>query len=254
MEDYATLGSIVEEYIIQEGYDTTHNFPRLYNLAIRGLKNLHYDVSGEPTYTILELDENNLADVPAGLVKVRSMNFMSRGGLVPINETKTKNPWTINTSGQEVRPIAETEVDPSDATAYQLYFSPEVDAARWKNGEFIGHTFAGANGNPYTYLRNYDTNKFEFSSNVNGVVLLDFLQNPQMIDEKFRVHPYTELPILNWLEWKDKGSKPYTPLGEKMYLKKQYFASKRWAKMQYNSTSTQEIRNGQRKNYSLTPK
>lgn len=250
----ATLGSIVEEYIIQSGMDTTHNFPRLYNIAVRGLKNMNYDVSGEPTYEILTLDENNLACVPDGMVKVRQMSFMSRGGLVPINETKTKNPWTTNKSGQEVRPIEETTVDPSDSTAYQLYFSPEVDAARWKNGEFIGHTFAGTNGNPYTYLRNYDTNKFEFSSNVTGVVLLDYLKNPQLIDDKFRVHPYTELPLLNWLEWKDAANKRYIPLSEKAYLKKQYFDSKRWAKMQYNSTNTQEIRNAQRKNYALTPK
>ena len=253
MEDYTTLGSLVEEFIIEKGMDTIHDWPRLYNIALRGLKNLHYDVSGEPTFIQLELDEYGLADVPTGVVKVRELVFMSHQGLVPIAESKTKNPWTTK-KGKEVPPAPTNSAETSVLQNYKNIYSSDVDAARYKNGESVGHVFAGAEGNPYIYRRNYDTNKFEFSSNINGPIFLDCIMNPLEVNSKFRVHPLSEQPILYWLEWKDKQHRPNVPLAEKQLLKKQYYDAKRHSKMQFNSRSLRDIRNGQRKNYSLTIK
>jgi hypothetical protein len=132
--------------------------------------------------------------------------------------------------------------------------SPDEISKHWKNGEFTGGVFAGnPTGNPYTYQRNYDTNKLEFSSNVQGTVMVEYIGSPQVQGNDFCIHPFLEEPLMYWLEWKDRAFKDRVGVGDKMRLRKQYHDAKRWAKMQFNSRSPQEIRNKQRKGYSLTP-
>lgn len=252
MDSYNDLGTIVDEYIIERGSDTRHNYSRLLNIAIRGLKQMTYDISGTPTYEILELDANGRADVPKGMVKLIQMSFMTNGGLVPIAPTDTKNPWTLNTQGEDVRPVTESLPSTADATAYDTYFAPDIAAARWKNGEFIGHVFAGGGGNPFTYLHNYDTNKFEFSSNVSGTIVAEILKNPQLINGKFKVHPYIEDVLLKFIYHRDINMKKSIPIAEKERARRDYYAAKNWARMQLFSKSKDDIRNAQRKHYSLT--
>lgn len=246
-----TLGDIVDQYIISSGRDTRHNYSRFYQLGIRALKNLSYDVSGAPTFMVLELDEQNTACVPDNLVKIREIFIPTRGGRLPINENNNKNPQTVNQQG-----VVSNAVSQIDETGFGdlEFFSPENISRYYRNGQFTGGVFSGnPNGNPYSYIRNYDTNRLEFSSNVCGTVILEYLGSLDKNGNDFCVHPFLEEPVMFYLEWQDNAHKRSVGSGEKARLRKQYHDAKRWAKMQFNSTSTQQIREQQRRGYSLTP-
>jgi hypothetical protein len=215
-----------------------------------GLRNLNYDVSGTPTYAILELDDQNTASIPTDLVKIREVFIATNGGRLPINENKTRNPQTVS-QGRISNAVPQTS-DLTDGSTYD-FVSPEEIAARYRNGEFVGGVFSGnRDGNPYQYLRNYETNRLEFSSNVSGTVVMEYLGNIGVEGEDFVIHPFLEKPLMDWLAWYDAKYKRTVGSGEKERLRRNYYASKNWAKMQFNAESPQAIRNAQRKGYKLT--
>lgn len=243
-----TLGDLVDQHIVSMGYDTRHNYSRLYQLGVRALKNLSYDVSGAPTYLVLDLDDKNTYCLPSNLVKIKEIFISTNRGKIPINENNTRSPQTVDSRG-----VVSDSVNPTiDSRSFDLdYYSPEEASRIYKNGQFTGGVFSGnPNGNPYTYIRNYDTNRLEFSSNVCGNVIMEYLATLSSNGNDFNVHPFLEEPVMNFLEWKDSNN---VGGGEKYRLRKQYYDSKKWAKMQFNSTSTQQIREQQRRGYSLTP-
>jgi hypothetical protein len=247
MTGYRTLGDIVDEFIILKGYDTRHNFQRLYNISIRGLKSLWFDVSGTPVNTYLELDENQSAHIPNGLVKVIGLWISTLSGKIPILENNKINPITSKSENTITEPINNRSI----ISNYGL--SPDVSASYWKNGEFTGGVFSGVGGNPYTYVINYEANKFQFSSVVPKRVLCEFIQNPAMVNNKFYIHPFVEEPILNYLHWKDAEFNPQISSGEKDRLRFIFYRSKDHAKNQFNSSNMDEFRDAFRKWYSQTP-
>jgi len=74
-----------------------------------------------------------------------------------------------------------------------------------------------------------------------------------MIDDKFYIHPFTEDPILNYLEWKDAAFNPTIGSGEKERLKSAFYRSKEWSKMQFQSENMDAMRNAFRKYYGQSP-
>jgi len=247
MEGHRTLGDIVDEFIILKGYDTRHDFQRFYNISIRGLRGLWFDTNGTPVNTYLNLDENNSVCVPNGLIKVLGMWLTSRQGKIPILENNKINPITSETPDPVTLPYYGRDSLANGAV------TPDYGARYWKNGEFTGGVFAGVGGNPFTYMINYEQNKFQFSSNVPSVVLCEFLQNPAMINNKYYVHPFIEEPIMNYLQWKDAEFNPQVSSGEKDRLRFAYYRSKEWAKQQFNSANLDEFRNAFRKFYGQAP-
>jgi len=94
-----SLGDIVTEYLIAAGYESKQNYPRLLDMAIRGLKEIHYDVSGVTVWTPVQLDEFNRYCIPNNIVKLISFWIESKNGLIPIADSSNSvlekgNPFT----------------------------------------------------------------------------------------------------------------------------------------------------------------
>lgn len=249
MHEQRTLGDILDEYIIERGYSTRHNWDRLYNIGIRVLKELSYDVSGTPSYEKLELDEMNRACIPTGIVKVIGIDIMTDQGLIPVAETSSKNPFLYK-DGIETAPtptVLGTEPNINSG------IGADVIEARFKNGESIGHQFRGGGGNPYKYLRNYETNKFEFSSNVSGTVVITYLKNPSFVNGKLLIEPLTEDAIIKGLYYRDIHMKMHIPLQERLSAKNSYIAAKNWARQRLYSQRAKEISSASRNHYGLNP-
>lgn len=244
------LSDIIDEYIIQEGYDTRHNFDRYMSLGMRALKELNYDVSGKPSFQILELDSKASACVPCGVVKVLGMYMYSREGLIPIMESVRLNPSTLQ-NGEIVQPtIPESDID--YANFFNIGLTTDGFAARFKRGEFVGHNFAGA---PYafTYMRNYDTNRFEFSSNVRREILLKALFNPSAVDGSFMVDAFDEKVILAYLRYIDLRANRSVNMNEKLLAKREYEGMKVQARKQHYAKDPRELAMAFRNNYGLNP-
>lgn len=244
-----TIGDVVDEYMIEVGYDSRQQYSRLLNMAIRGLKDLTYDVSGEPTWDLLTLDDNNRAVPPDGLVKIIGIYMNSNQGLQEVVESSKLAPTIVNDSGEEVIPV---NVFPTDyGTLYNNYYNNS--AQHFQNGQYIGAEYAGVESNPFKYRRNYDTNRLEFSSNVSSPVI-EYLKDPKMVNGKHVVHPFIMDALMYWLHYADTRFKKSTPAGEKDFNQRRYLSSKNLAARRLVSLSTGNFRDAARAGYSLTSK
>jgi hypothetical protein len=241
-----TLGSIVDEYIIAAGYDTRHGYDRLYNIAVAGLKDLWYDVSGIPAVVNLPTDNLNRAEIPQGLVKIISLSFQSERGLIPIYPSSSKNPII-----DDCPPVNDTQDFLWDTASFP--FRPEA-ALRYRNGEFLGGIYSGGNGNPFVYRVNYETNTIEFSSNIpTKLIVAEYLCNPSVIDGKFMVDEFVADALVFYIDWMDSAFKKSVPPFVKREKEQLYHRRKSIARARVQSENIRILGSGFRKGYKLTP-
>lgn len=242
------LSDVIDEYIIQEGYDTRHNFDRYMSLGFRCLKEMNYDISGKPSNQVLTID-NGSACVPCGIVKVIGLFTPERDGLVPIMPSSKLIPAVIE-NGEIVEP-PKTNIT-EDYLGADFGLTTDVFAARFRRGEFVGHVFSGQEY-PYTYYHNHDTNRFEFSSNVHGPVILRGLFNPAMVDGNFIVESFDENAIMLYLRYVDLRSRPNVSLGEKEQARRDYFGARLQARKRHSAPDPRLFGLAFRNNYGLNP-
>lgn len=246
-----TIADVVDEFLIERGYNGRHQYERVLNMAIRGLKEIWYDVSGVPSWTPLTLDSNNTSAIPCGLINVVRMCMNINGyGLCEIALTTHMTPTLVEDNGT----LEERNINPKqDHSAFALdggYYDGDTN---FRFGQFVGGIYKGVGSNPYMYRRNYDTNKFEFSSNVNNVVL-EYLADPSMVNGEYMVDPLIQDALMYWLFHADSRFKKSVGAGEKQFNQQRYVAAKNHARMRMSPNTPANLRQATRGSYSLTTK
>lgn len=246
-----TVGDVVTQYLIEKGENSQHGRDRLINIAISGLKEMHYDVTGEPVFVQLELDSNNTAAVPTGLINVIGMYMNSKNyGLLEIVESKQLPPNIVNKQGEVV------EADKSSFGNDNGFFGGngyggEV-GSYFQGGEFRGGLYEGLGGNPYTYNWNRSTNRFEFSSNIQHPIL-EYLGELGRTKGKHCVPDFAVDALIAWIRHAETRNKPISPR-EKQYNQQTYVNAKNLVLRRMANITPGNLRDGFRKKYSLTVK
>lgn len=250
-----TLGTpirnIVDEYIIEMGYDSRHNYPRILNMAIRGLKELHYDVTGAPSIIELQLDDNQTAPIPTGFISiVRMMLNDPQFGLLEMTTDPSMPPRVITQNNGENIDVPQPSIGNSDLSLGDA-FSPIAGARYFKQNTFVGGVYKGVDPNPFTYRINYDTNRIEFSSVVRTPIL-EYMTDPQVVNGERMVPNFAADTLMYWLHHADGRFKKTLSPREKQFNQQRYVASKnhlgqRLAEMTYGS-----MRAAKNRHYNLT--
>lgn len=218
------LKDIVNEYLFAQGKDASHDFQRILQCAIRGLKDLHYDVSGEPVEQYVALEDNNTIAIPDDIVTIIGIFYPSEDNeLVPIVENKSLAPKRDN-CGSLTNP-EERVFDFINYTTQPYNFY----AQHFRNGEVIGGFFRERGGTNLFYNINQQNGTIEFSDTVSGTVLLTYLGTPKRISGNFLVHQFLEEPLLTWIHWDSIRYRNNMPLQEKQYRKQEYYDMKHLA-------------------------
>ena len=246
-----TIGDIVDEFLIEKGYNGRHQYERVLNLAIRGLKEIWYDVSGVLSWTELTLDSNNTSAIPCGLINVVRMYMNIDGyGLCELALTTRMTPTIVENNGD----VEERNINPQNEynnfAEGSYYYNGNTN---FRFGQFVGGIYKGVGSNPFVYRRNYDTNRFEFSSNVKNPVL-EYLTDPSMVDGEYMVDPLIENALLYWLYYADSRFKRSVGAGEKRVNHQNYVAAKNHARMRMQNITPSNMRSAVRDSYSLTQK
>jgi hypothetical protein len=241
---------VVTEYLIEQGYDYKKQFPRLLNIAISGLKELDYDVSGEPVFTQLELDSTGTVEIPAGMINVIKMWLNVKNiGYLEIVQSDTL-PTNIVSSTGEVSPSERSDINDEYVDEFGYYDDP---GAYYQGGEFTGRMYRGVGDpNPFKYRINTATNKFEFSSNVKNPIL-EYLGTMTTVKGKHIVHPFIKEALMAWLRHAD-GRNKNIGVGEKAYNHRMYVAAKNLALRRFADVTPGSMRAAARSAYSLTTK
>lgn len=240
-----TLSDITKGYLIERGQQTLHNFPWYLDLAITGLKQLWWDVNGVPQVAILTVDHLNRASLPKDYISIYRIGFLGADKrLVEI----FKDPRIVTNFDQKFDCNSDSYVSPNT----QAVRTPDSigrpnPGTHFRNGEAMGGYFGREGGSKYGYNLDLHNGVIEFSTNVTGDVIIEYISNPKKINGAYQVHPWLEEPIKAWIEWASKRRKDSVGRGEKEQLKRNFYTEKHNAKVKFATQSMGALINASRK-------
>jgi hypothetical protein len=230
-----TLDQIVREFLVMKGNDSEHEYPRALQAAIRTLKDLNYDVSGVPKVEVLAVESGGRATLPEDVVRVIRLGFASESGRFV--EIFVDNTLIVNTDQTIVSPNIGNPINPTIGDTTSMF----------RNGQVIGRQYGNAGGGVYTYRMDWERGIAEFSSNVGGQVVLEYLADPNRINGQYLVHPFLEDAIQDGIVWRMGKFKRSVSPNETANNYRVYLNSKHHARVRFASESIGNIINTSRK-------
>lgn len=239
-----TLDRVVREYLVMKGMDSLHEYPRALQAAITTLKDLDYDVSGVPRVEVLEVSSTR-AVLPQDVVRVMRMGFVNEGGKfveIYVDNTIVVNAQADSISGESASIVAVNAGTPLNPTSSDF-------TNMLQNGQIVGRQYGNAGGGIYQYRMDWERGIVEFSSNVSGDVVLEYLGDPKKINGEYHVHPFLVDPIMDGIHWRMmKFKRSYSP-AEKQEAHRIYLNSKHHSRIRFYSESIGNHYNAARKTF-----
>jgi len=238
-----TLDSIVRGYLIDKGQDSMHEYPRTLRAAINTLKDLHYDVSGVPKVEVLEVGDSSRATLPQDVIRVIRLGFADANGRYV--EIFTDNSLIVNAQGSYNPTTGSNQVQASN-TGAPFSITPTDYASMFRNGQALGRWYGNKGGGAYTYRMDWDRGLVEFSSNVGGQVIIEYLGDPSKVGAEYLVHPFLVEAIEYGTHYRlMKFKRSYSP-GERQIARNDYLNAKHHAKVRFASESMGNMINASR--------
>ncbi len=208
-----TLSEITEELLVELGEGQGGSkFARFYQLGLSFLRQKHFTTTGVPKVVVLELNDNDTADLPNDYVQYTKIGISINGQIVSLgldNNMGLTNSY--DDCGNVVLPTV------GNGIIYNTYGNI-VDRVgdHFRNGEGMGRFFgAGADNNCLGYYKiDKATNQIRFSALAQRVgIVLEYLADVNAIDQDFEVHPFCIEALKDYMFWKYK-LRSNKPLGE----------------------------------------
>ena len=245
-----TLDELVREYNINEGRDSLHNYSMYLTYAIRGLKEMNIDVSGAPTVTVLYPDDMGRAVLPPDMIKVMRMGI--KDGQGNFAEIYRNENIVIGTDGSFACTSPDSVIVSYPTIAAPLT-SPDI-TSHFRNGEQIGRHYGNVGGSVYGYRIDYVKGQIQFTSNLNGGILLEYLSAPKKVNGQYEIHPFLEEPIMAWIYYSRIRFKNHISRFEKREAFRDYINKKHHAGYRFVTESAGSMINTSRKTFSLVSK
>ena len=242
------IRDVVDEFIIERGYDSRHHYNRLLNMAIRGLKELHYDVTGAPCVIQLEVDDKHRADIPKGFISLVRMyiNVPDYGLLEMASDSRMPPIEITQPNGENITPKqSNTDTYPDDLD------SPIAASRYFKENTFVGGVHKGTVPNPFLYRINHQTNKFEFSSVVSSPIL-EYMTEPSVTNGQRMIPAFAVNALMMWLHYADTRFKNSVSPREKQFNHNNYVNAKIHLGMRLSEVTYGNMRNAKSKHYNST--
>lgn len=250
-----SLDEIVRDYMLEEERDSLHKYPFYINYAIKGLRELHFDISGAPKKVQLTVNTStNVVDLPADFIKEIRVGIIVDGIFISLGENsdivkKLDDCGNVTTN--------QNNTTGNSVNSTQSFSIANTWHQHYRNGEVIG-AYYGIGGQQVVgqFYINYDAGRIEFSTITNQAdIILEYIADLSTVDGDFRVHPFLEEPIMNYIDWVSKRRK-HKQYGAGVIndLQRKYVDSKIWAAIRLGSSTKAQVREISKKNFTLAPK
>lgn len=218
-----TLDAIIKDFLIEKGYTSEHGYQRYLNLAIRGLKELNYDVSGQLSYIEVKNHDYSIP-IPDDCLNVVGIMFNSNGMVIRAAKDSLKAMSVSEVCGVPV--ITESNLDETSSLNFAYYGTSVNETKHWRNNENVGGYFNALGGNRFVFQVNEANNTIELSSNMPSTVILEYLPTAKQINGQFYVHPFLQEPIMAWLRYSSIRGLKGVSRNEVYMLQKEYVNAK----------------------------
>ena len=165
------LDNIVREVMDEMEMESDQSFRRLLQLGISGVRELHMDVSGAPTFDTIKIDQNSLtATLPSNLIKIIRVGSLSlQNTIIPL---LTQDGMVMNDKA-----------------------SPSFNGCIL--GTFGSPAIMGSGGRV-----DHQNGTLKVSSDINSDCLyIEYLADITQIDGMFMVSPYEVEAVKSWIRW-----------------------------------------------------
>lgn len=230
-----TLKTVVSDFLMESGYGQAE-FTRAYQIGLRGLRELTFDITGETATTKLLINPDGTAYLPENCVKVVSLLRNVDGELVAM---------TRNTNIAKAKSMSEPScgcegdckgVDYGCRRAYENsnvagrpnipFYTVSLGVGSWHNvgeyridGEVIyfGNNLVGCSDIWIEYIPLYDQNK------------------------ELVVHPLIKEALVAWIRWRFHINRKNQDKWDKQYFEKEWHREKTNAKYRLKMAMRQEL-------------
>lgn len=260
-----TLDQVVREYIIEKNDDTQHNYARLLQLGIHGLRELTMDVSGSPKIIGLTVKDDLTVDLPKDYI--RYMKIGVCGGNGEINAMGLNSelclPRTADECGNptiELNPPSSVSMinEPLGAFGYVGYnqFSEGL-SNNFRNGEIVGRFYGlgGGQNQVGEYRVDVERGKIQFGSGISSHnIILEYLADVKAVDGSYSIHPYLVECIKAYIAWSSIRRIRSISSQEKEMARRDYYNERRIASERFSNFTLEEAKQMTRKAFKLAPK
>ena len=238
-----TLDEVIQSLLIEEGKSNEHEYLRYFNLGLKGLKELNFDIVRQVRSVELTLDSKNVVVLPSDYVKyVRIGTADSDGKFQYLGHKKNISlvPGSVSTDS--------SADDTTDPPVFQYNSYNDGLWGRYGQG-------GGTNANGY-YRVNFDAGTIEFSDLGNSTIIMEYISDGStgLTGKDITVHVFAEEALRSYIYWKSIYRKRGINMNEKQVAKKEYYNQKRLARARMQSFNKDEALQTSRKAFKQSPK
>tara|TARA_R110002020_G_scaffold70767_2_gene183500 strand:+ start:1407 stop:2135 length:729 start_codon:yes stop_codon:yes gene_type:complete len=241
MAQFITLDEVIQGLIVDEGKSSEHEYLRYFNIALRGLKELNFDVVRQIKAVQLELDHKNTINLPLDYVSYTKIGVSDNDGNVNYMGRRDRMNLVPGTKSTVV----------NDNTENPPIFSyNNYDNSLWGRYGQGG----GNNANGY-YRENLEEGTIEFSHS-NGTIILEYISDGStgLTGTDIKVHSFAEEALRSFIYWKSIHRRRNVNMNDKMVAKSEYYNQKRLARARMQGFTKEEALQTTRKAFKQSPK
>ena len=237
---FISLDEVIRTLLIDEGKSSDHEYLRYFNIGMRGLKELTFDVVRQIKTAVLNLDYKNTVDLPLDYVSYVRIGVAGENGEMQYLGRKERLPLIEGVSGSSG----------SAATDPPVFTDNTPGDGLWGRYGYGG----GGNANGY-YRENHDARTIEFGD-VTGSIVLEYISDGStgLTGEDIKIHAFAEEALRSFIYWKSIQRKRAINMNEKMLAQKEYYNQKRLAVARMKSFNKAEALQASRKAFKQSPK
>lgn len=235
----------------------------VHQLALRGIREMGFDVMKRIKSLSLTVSDNNTVELPDDFVDFLRVGIAGTGGALHVLK-ENKN---INISQEYVTDSFSNPIDSDGDGVFDRKNSEKTISTignnnldNYRDRTYLyesteGRQYGYGGGKGVGYFRmNYEQNRIELNSEVDVTNLVVEYIADEARSQNPSVHIYAEEALRQYIYFRLVQRKANVPASEKQIARQNYYNELRLAKARMNSFSKEEALNVIRKNFRQSPK
>lgn len=244
MTGSVTLDEVVKSLLIQQGEYTEHKYMQYLDLAVRGLKELSFDVLMEVKVKKLTVNSNLTVDLPMDYVNYTRIGVCHTDG-------------RIHTLGYDEELCLSKGIDACGDEETNDGQLSSTWIGNYRNGESTGGVYGvGGGQNGFGYYRiDRENNQIALSSDVEqDEIVLEYISDGSNVNGDTTINVLSEEALRAYIYWKSIQRKRNAPGQEKEFARRDWYNEKRLARARVVNFTPDQARQVTRKGTKASPR
>lgn len=263
--NYTDITQVVNDFMLTidgDDYVSSASDNAIRTLALRGLRDLGFDMLKVVRSLKMPVEDNNTVTLPDDYVDWTKIGIVGANGVIQVlGENKNINYSQVYSVSngeyydQDGDGLYDREDSKGSTNSNDLSSEASLFFSNYMYNGAMGRLYGVGGGHYKGQFRvNLDQNRIEIMSNDGfGEVVIEYIAD-EALSSNPRVHIYAEEAIRSYIYYKLVERKSSVPANEKMRARQEYYNERRLANSRLKSFTKEEALRTIRKNYKQAPK